>query len=391
MTTPESHSAPDQSPRLPALCPYCGHGHELGPGKPRPLQCVACKGRFEPLSRQATQNAMGPWQVRDEAHPFRPPCSYETIVKLAERGKIDPTTIVRGPTTRQFWSYARDTPGVAAVLGFCHSCHTPIAAEDVNCPSCDAVLRPATDRQQLGLSPKAALPGEAPPEQIAAMIRPRTPQAMPATRVATMEVEASGARPAEPVEPARDHAPAARQEPVANAASVATETRGKRGLLKVVVGVQAVALVALAAVLVWALVRGEAGDGQGGLVARESETGGQSPQAGPEPEPVDPVVQPDGDGAVAADGGEPAGEDRLETLMDEAMRPYAERYWAMVEGTRSEDADVLERSIGQLRGLREEAAAGEPSGDFTLVDDLIARAEERLERLLLVQEFGGMP
>lgn len=387
MTTPESHSAPDQSPRLPALCPYCGHGHELVPGKPRPLQCESCKGRFEPLSRQATQNAMGPWQVRDESQPFRPPCSYETIVKLAQRGKIGPTTIVRGPTTRQFWSYARDTPGVAAVLGFCHSCHTPIAAEDANCPSCDAELRPATDRQQLGLSPKVVLPGEAPPEQIAAMIRPRTPQAMPAVT----KVEASGTRPAEPVKSAIEHAPAARGEPVAEAASGAG--RPRRGLLKVVIGVQAVALVALAAVLVWSLLGGEAGDDQGGLVARESETGGQPPQAGsgsePVPGAVDAVVQPDGDGAVAAGGGELAGEDRLETLMDEAMRPYAERYWALVEGTRSEDADVLERSIGQLRGLREEAAAGEPGGDFTLVDDLLNQAQHRLERLRLIKEFDS--
>ena len=127
MTNPTPQPATDQQ-RLPALCPYCGHGHSLAPGKPRPLQCEACKGRFEPLSRQATQNAMGPWQIRDPDNPFRPPCSYETIVRLAQRGRITPTTIVRGPTTRQFWSYARDTPRVAAVPGQCHACRQAIAA-----------------------------------------------------------------------------------------------------------------------------------------------------------------------------------------------------------------------------------------------------------------------
>ncbi len=383
MSTPADQSG--SSLRLPALCPYCGHGHELAPGKPRPLQCEACKGRFEPLSRQATQNAMGPWQVRDETQPFRPPCSYETIVKLAQRGKIGPTTIVRGPTTRQFWSYARDTPGVAAVLGFCHSCHTPIGAEDANCPSCDAVLRPVTDRQQLGLSPKAALPGEAPPEQIAAMIRPRTPQAMPAA-----PAEPNVERPAEPVAPEVERDAVVRVEPVADAAPVMVATRGKRsksGLLKCVIAVQTVAIVALAAVLVVQWPRGEATGGGGERMASGEQNAA---------EPTQPVSVEDGDDGEDADAQPPvneqpdAGED-LETLMDEALRPYADRYWAMVEGTRSDDADVLERSIGQLRELRAEAAAAESGVDFTLVDDLIARAQERLERLRLIKEFGGTP
>ena len=41
------------------VCPYCGHAQSAaGVGA---AQCAACKGLFDPLSRQATQNAMGPW------------------------------------------------------------------------------------------------------------------------------------------------------------------------------------------------------------------------------------------------------------------------------------------------------------------------------------------
>jgi hypothetical protein len=342
------------------------------------LQCEACKGRFEPLSRQATQNAMGPWQVRDESQPFRPPCSYETIVKLAQRGKIGPTTIVRGPTTRQFWSYARDTPGVAAVLGFCHACHTPISADDAACPSCESVLRPQTDRQHLGLSPKAVLPGEAPPEQIAAMIRPRTPGAMPPA-----PVQPSPPRPLEPEKPAPERDAVVRVEPATDVAPVTVATRGKRsrsGLLKGVVAVQAVALVALTLVVVMQWQSGVAGD-DGERVA----SGEQSPNEPTQPVPTDAGAEDEEQPVIE----EPVAEEDGPALMDAALRPYADRYWAMVEGTRSDDAEVLERSIGQLAALREEVAAAEPGADFTLVDDLIGQAQQRLDRLRLIEEFGG--
>ena len=65
-----------------ALCPYCGCvSSDLN-------ACEHCKGRFEPLSRQATQNAMGPWQIKDPKHPFLPGCSYERLRKAVEQGRV---------------------------------------------------------------------------------------------------------------------------------------------------------------------------------------------------------------------------------------------------------------------------------------------------------------
>ena len=61
------------------ICPYCGKAQVAA------ASCAACAGEFSPLSRQATQNEMGPWFVRDENQPFRPGIAYERLL-----AKIDP-------------------------------------------------------------------------------------------------------------------------------------------------------------------------------------------------------------------------------------------------------------------------------------------------------------
>ena len=128
------------------LCPYCGHTQT-----PRD-KCVNCNGLFEPLSRRATQIAMGPWTVRDKAQPFRPGCSYEVLKKMIAAGKIGPTTIIRGPTTRQFWSIARNVPGVAHLLGYCHGCGKHVPKEGINaCPHCGVPFKAVRQRNELGL------------------------------------------------------------------------------------------------------------------------------------------------------------------------------------------------------------------------------------------------
>src|SRR5690606_19138933 len=74
------------------LCPYCGRTQF------NTERCEACGGLFEPLSRMATQIAMGPWFIRDKAQPFKPGCSYETLKRMIQRGAIHANTVIRGPT-----------------------------------------------------------------------------------------------------------------------------------------------------------------------------------------------------------------------------------------------------------------------------------------------------
>jgi len=137
------------------LCPYCGQ--ELQP--PNNTHCSACSGHLDPLSKQATQNHMGPWYIRDQNAPFRPGCSYQVIRALTLKGKLDPESPVRGPTTMQFWKRADETPGLAHLLGNCHNCRFITKPTDKKCPSCGADFQPETNRQYLGLGALRPLPG----------------------------------------------------------------------------------------------------------------------------------------------------------------------------------------------------------------------------------------
>jgi hypothetical protein len=138
------------------ICPYCGETQSVGD------RCVACAGLFEPLSRQATHNAMGPWFVRNPMRPFQPGCSYETMVKMVERGQVIRTSIVRGPTSKQFWTAARRLPGIAHLLGYCHNCDASVDPGDHGCHSCGVPFGAYLDRNYLGLPEVKPLPWETP-------------------------------------------------------------------------------------------------------------------------------------------------------------------------------------------------------------------------------------
>lgn len=130
-----------------AVCPYCGHAPIGGP------RCDVCHGLFEPLSRQATQNAMGPWFIRDESQPFRPGCSYETLARLIERGKVTTETIVRGPMTHQFWKRVGQVQGLSHLAGVCYECGERVGRTDVCCEYCGVLFTVEGDRDTLGLAP----------------------------------------------------------------------------------------------------------------------------------------------------------------------------------------------------------------------------------------------
>ncbi|MBX3375616.1 MAG: hypothetical protein KF678_01270 [Phycisphaeraceae bacterium] len=153
-------------PTVPAhqrvLCPYCG---EVSAD---PRRCDVCRGHFDPLSRQASQNAMGPWFIRDDSNPWRPGCSIETLRELIRRGKVTRDTVIRGPGTKQFWNFAGRTPSVANLLGLCHNCRAAVKPDDYSCKACGAHFSPDPDRQHLGLAPVHLLPGDASPEIVAA-------------------------------------------------------------------------------------------------------------------------------------------------------------------------------------------------------------------------------
>lgn len=171
------------------VCPYCG---SVTPDSGR---CGHCGGRFDPLSRQATQNQMGPWEIRDQRVPFRPGCSYATLTRLIEQGVLTGDAVLRGPSTRQFWMLAKHTPGVAHKLGVCHNCQAQVKPDAFSCPSCEASFEVERDRQHLGLGPARPLPGQGLPEVLALHAEPASvkhDQHIASTAIASPEPMHSG-------------------------------------------------------------------------------------------------------------------------------------------------------------------------------------------------------
>lgn len=136
---------PDRTAEGKALCPYCGNAQEEAD------QCRSCSGLFEPLSRRATQIAMGPWFIRDKKQPFKPGCSYDVMVGLAKKARIKPNTVMRGPATKQLWSVARNVAGISHLVGYCHSCGEHVKEFDSACNTCGAAFDLDWDRNRFGL------------------------------------------------------------------------------------------------------------------------------------------------------------------------------------------------------------------------------------------------
>ncbi|MFK7788104.1 MAG: hypothetical protein AB8C95_01255 [Phycisphaeraceae bacterium] len=128
-------------------CPYCGHPHESSDLD----RCENCNGLFEPLSQVATQLAMGPWFVRDVDRPFMPGFNEAILRQQITAGRITANTILRGPTTNQFWVNAADVPGVSRLMGTCHSCHQAVEPTDAACHFCKSDLSLPDDVDALGL------------------------------------------------------------------------------------------------------------------------------------------------------------------------------------------------------------------------------------------------
>lgn len=317
------------------LCPYCGHAQPAG-GE----QCDSCGGLFEPLSRQATQNAMGAWFVRDEAQPYLPGRSLQTIQRLVARGKITADTVLRGPTTRQFWAYARDTPGVAHLLGQCHICHGPADTDEYMCRSCGAVFVAPSDRQHLGLAPVRLLPGEATPEVVAHSSMNPAREA-PRTRMTT---------PPPPAEPAPAHAVATPAPATNNAPGIAPGIAARRIVRLRAVSVALGALcLALAMTVVVVLAGSWAGARRG---TEEPPTAASAaPSTEPRSAPAAPIV-PD-----------------WSAMRDEAMRRAD-------EGGR----DNLEAALATLQRIGREAA---PDGRPPTLERDLLDVNQRLDELNL--------
>lgn len=339
------------------VCPFCG-------GRTSAMaRCDQCRGPLDPLSRQATQNTMGPWFIRDEGHPFRPGCSYGMLAQLVQRGKVTMETVLRGPTTRQFWMPLRRVPGVAHLLGLCHSCQTPTSPEAMGCGRCGASFVVEEDRQNLGLGPVHLLPGQASADRIASSSLTPSPTApmFPNSSVPPL-VSAAGPYAAGM---SRDRARMNRMEREA-------------GALKLSLGIAAVIVVVLLAAFMLAILDGRLGLGLGiaDIHAPESapanpsaasspvsDAGGQPllpgnpDQSGPSP--TVPSVEP------PPVRGQPPADQSAVDAFDQAVAAVAE-----------DTPEAIQRGVSQMRSIKTADA-----GLAKRISDAIKAADARMEQL----------
>lgn len=128
----------DQAP-----CVYCGQVIPRSSDR-----CEHCRTSLSLAVRKASREVVGPWYYLDPRNPSGRGVTFETLIKMMEKGRIRPDSIVRGPTTHQDWMYAAEAPRLAKYLGMCPHCFAEAKPEDTYCVRCQLNMnqRPADPR-----------------------------------------------------------------------------------------------------------------------------------------------------------------------------------------------------------------------------------------------------
>jgi hypothetical protein len=302
----------------------------------------------------------------DDAVPFRPGCSYETLRKLISKGRVTGETIIRGPGTNQFWVYARSAPGVAHLMGVCHNCAHQASENSFLCEHCGAAFPSFEDRQQLGLAPVRLLPGQAHASHVAASALNADPgdsdygPVAPTFAIAAVESAAATAE----ASFGTTNNEAGTQETIdalPEPEPAATTRRDRRyGRMKMAVGGLVVVVVALLiAVIAMALRSGAAGSD-----ARATD---RSEEISAVADTRKPLVVPD-------------------------FTEWPERIAEAEALIATDDPAQMESGLAILRDVRANAPAGAiPAGLDERIDQLSERIESAMLRDYLGKDLGNDP
>ncbi len=141
-------SSEPQTPQFQALtariwvCPFCAYVRENADAGGA---CPKCTLDDTPANRRATAQKIGPWFVLQYSNPTAPGMKYSILMMLASRGKITPASIVRGPTTQQYWTTAGQVRGLSRLFGLCWHCQLKLSSITSICPHCDHSQEPPPD------------------------------------------------------------------------------------------------------------------------------------------------------------------------------------------------------------------------------------------------------
>lgn len=126
-----------------APCVYCGQVIDRAADR-----CAHCRTSFSMAVRKASREVVGDWFYLDPRNPSGRGVTFETLIKMIEKGRIRTDSIVRGPTTHHDWMYAAEAPRLAKYLGMCPHCFAEAKPEDTFCTACQLNMnqRPAEPR-----------------------------------------------------------------------------------------------------------------------------------------------------------------------------------------------------------------------------------------------------
>jgi len=155
------------------------------------------------LTRQATRARIGPWYVMQARNPAAPGMKCSTLLALIRKGQVTSKSVIRGPTTHQFWRFAARVKGISREFGVCFSCGTRLDSKAVECPRCGK-------GQELPANPDTLLEGDLPTgpvgyEDVKSFPPPADDSRMghAAVETATLEMDnLKSRRPVTPPEPA---------------------------------------------------------------------------------------------------------------------------------------------------------------------------------------------
>lgn len=119
------------------VCPFCGTTREtdLGP-------CQQCSLEDTPSTRNATRTKLGPWYVLQSRNPSAPGMNFATLLTLVQKSRVTARSVIRGPTTGQFWKHAAKVKGISREFGLCWNCGGDVAKTARACPSCKRLQEP---------------------------------------------------------------------------------------------------------------------------------------------------------------------------------------------------------------------------------------------------------
>lgn len=122
------------------VCPFCGAQRETDIGS-----CPNCSLEDSPTTRSATRSKLGPWYVLQSRNPSAPGMNFATLMVLVQKGRVTARSVLRGPTTGQFWRHAARVKGVSREFGLCWNCGGDVAKNARACGACKRNQEPPAD------------------------------------------------------------------------------------------------------------------------------------------------------------------------------------------------------------------------------------------------------